>query len=213
MSSTFCAEQNSTAAEQGLVRPEVAEKATEEGVCIVNAPGIPTILAVCPVGCFEANTKILVENDDGTTNERPASQIGMSDRLAALDKNSDLYEPNLISKPLSLVTAGPEEYDLFRFKLSNGRALSVTQYHGMVLSDGRVVFAQDVKLDDAFVSSNGQEVEIVSIDRISTDLNVHNFKLDVDTPEEHVIVAEDVLIGDLYWQAPRSIENYSKMRR
>ncbi len=49
------------------------------------------------------------------------------------------------------------------FMLENDRHFAVTQHHDMVLADGRVVEAQDVKVGDLFVSIDGFTEEILEI--------------------------------------------------
>lgn len=208
-----CRAVNAEAGKRNLVTAQVAEKSSKAGICIINSPYSSEILAVCPQGCFEANTNILVGTNNDTFKEVAAKNVKTTDRLAALDKESSLDAPVLVQKEITKVTNGPEEEKLYRFELDNGRTLAVTRYHGMVLSDGRVVYAEDVALDDQFLDSNGREISIESIDRVATNTDVYNFNLDVATPQEHVMVAEDILIGDIYWQSPASTEAYSKKLR
>lgn len=212
ISGAECKQLNENAVTQNFVDPSVGKQATDAGICIITAPFVG-IASVCPQGCFEASTNILVQGTSGAFQEMLAKDIGKDHRLAALDKDSDLDNPRLVSKDVARLTSGAEKHDLFRFKLDNGRTLQVTEFHGMVLSDGRVMHAEDVQASDTFISRSGEEVGIVSIDRVPTNLDVYNFELDVEKAEEHVIVAEDILIGDLFWQSPKSVESYSKKLR
>src|SRR5690606_25913995 len=110
------------------------------------------------------------------------------------------------SQSIQRMTYGDEESDLYVFSLSNGHALRVTQNHGMVLGDGRVVEARKVIEGDVFVGLDGSDVYVESITREPTDADVYNYFLDVATPQEHVIAAEGVLVGDLAWQSTLASE-------
>lgn len=213
ISPAICGKMNVLALKADLLKKDVADEATKRGICVVSTsmPEInySAITSVCPVGCFEANTKILVTDADDQANEIEAQNVQKSDRLKGLDKESNLAAPSLVSQRLKKITAGPEELPLFRFHLDNGRTLAVTSYHGMVLSDGRVVHAKDVSVNDLFLSKDGNPVSVLDISRAPTELDVFNFELDVADPQEHIMVAEDVLVGDLFWQFPDSVESYA----
>ena len=101
---------------------------------------------------------------------------------------------------------GDEQADLYVFSLSNGHDLRVTQHHGMVLADGRVIEARKVAEGDLFIALDGSEVVVQSIGREPTSADVYNFFLSVETPQEHIIAAEGVLVGDLAWQSTLTSE-------
>lgn len=208
-----CRAMNKKALDADLLKKDVADEANARGICVVSVQipevNVNMIASVCPVGCFEATTNILVSNDGDETQEVQAQDIQPSDRLAGLDKASSLQAPSLVSQSIKRITAGPEELPLFNFQLDNGRSLAVTSYHGMILSDGRVVHAKDVTINDKFLSKDGSLVSVLDISRTRTNLDVFNFELDVTEAEEHVVVAEDVMVGDIFWQFPDSIDNYS----
>jgi hypothetical protein len=159
-----------------------------------------SIFAICKEGCFEANTQLLTLGTNAQRLEKSARDITKEDRLAGLSATSGLTEPILESRTISSIVHGPESIEMFRFTLGNGRSLQVTQHHGMVLDDGRMLEAKDVDIGDHFVDVNGQSVEVKAITRASTTHDVYNFQVDVPSPQEHIVVAEGVLVGDLAWQ-------------
>lgn len=211
ISATACDEMNQLSLKAGLIDKAIADVAASKGVCIISGEimGEGHILAVCPPGCFEANTQILTSNSQGDFSSIAAKDVAESDRLAVLDPSSDLDTPKLGTGTIKRLSAGPEKEALYQFELSNGKSLAVTQYHGMVLHDGRFLPAHDVTTNDAFVDVNGGIVQIESITRRETDDNVYNFELDVSSAEEHVIVAEGIFVGDLFWQSPASVDHRS----
>lgn len=170
------------------------------GYCAVNS-GLGFIAAICPVGCFEENTQLLTQSDRGANAWVAAKTISLDHRLVSLTGDSLLSSPRVSGRSIKRMSVGPEETDLYVFALANRRTLRVTSHHVMVLSDGRVVEAEQVAPGDAFVGVDGHKVGIRSISREPTNADVYNFAVNAATPQEHVIAAEGVLVGDLDWQS------------
>ncbi len=211
---SVCQEHNDRALEAGLLTDSAYCWLVSNGWCAINSEGFPSILSVCPVGCFEENSEILTVDKDGAGAWLAAKMIGMEHELFSLDANALLSSPQLSSRSIERMSVGPEEPPLYVFELSNGRKLRVTSHHAMVLSDGRIVTAEKVASSDSFIGVDGSEVTIESISREATTADVYNFSVDVDTPQEHVIAAEGVLVGDLAWQSTLASEMESiRLRR
>jgi hypothetical protein len=158
------------------------------------------VSALCRCGCFEGSTEVLTSNTEGAVDWKAVSAVERDDRLMSLAEDASLNQPNLEAKPVMARSRGTEKPLLFAFVLDNGHTLKVTQHHGMVLDDGRVVAARDVRVGAKFVGIDGHPVAILSIERESTHDLVYNFQVDAKSNQGHVIAAEGVLVGDLAWQ-------------
>lgn len=158
------------------------------------------ISAVCKCGCFEKNTSILTTEDGRQTQWTPADQIRQDSKLAALDEKSSLSHPRLKAKPIKALTSGSERPALYAFELDNGRILKVTQHHGMLLANGRVVEAHTLSVGSKMLALDGKVVRVIAISRETTDDSVYNFEVDTSYKTGHIIAAEGILIGDLAWQ-------------
>jgi len=158
-----------------------------------------TIGALCKCGCFDPAT-VLSARINGVELDVAAGQIGLQHQLLALQDDATLNALHKDYRPLTTVVKGPEATALYEFSLSNGRTLAVTQHHGMVLSDGRVIAAKDVSSTDQFLSADGDTVAITAIGRRQADADVVNFETQGDSELNHIIVAEGVFVGDLVWQ-------------
>jgi hypothetical protein len=143
----------------------------------------------------------LAQSDKGASHWLAAKDISLDHRLVSLTGDSLLSSPQVSGRSIKRMSVGPEENDLYVFTLANRRTLRVTAHHVMVLSDGRVLEAEKVAQSDAFVGVDGRKVGIRSISREPTSADVYNFAVNADTPQEHVIAAEGVLVGDLDWQS------------
>jgi len=206
LSRALCTENNNRALNNGLVTQDAYDWLQGNGYCAVNIDGVHMIIAICPVGCFEEDTAILSVDEGGAHKWMSAKDVTMATKLLGLNVNALLSSPSLDAQSIQRMTRGDEESDLFVFTLSNGHVLRVTQNHGMVLGDGRVVEARKVLEGDIFVGLDGSDVYIESITREATSADVYNFFLSVSSPQEHIIAAEGVLVGDLAWQSTLASE-------
>lgn len=214
LSRSLCTENNNRALNNGLVTQDAYDWLQDNGFCAVNIDGVHMIVAICPVGCFEEDTLVLSLGADGSEKWVPVKEVTKDVKLFGLNANAVLSSPSLDSRAIERMAYGPEETDLFVFTMSNGSVLRVTQNHGMLLSDGRIVEARKVVEGDLFVELNGSEVAVESITRAPTSADVYNFFLDVETPQEHILAAEGILIGDLAWQSTLASElNSISLRR
>ncbi len=170
---------------------------------VINRHG--QINAICKCGCFEGETQISVRLN-GKELTIAAKDVTRQHQLKALSADATLSALHQEFLPVQTLTAGPEKPELYQFALSNGRKLTVTQHHGMVLSDGRVVAAKDVTADQRFLSANGEVVDIDRIARLPASGEVVNFETSGQDDLNHIIVAEGVLVGDLIWQNQRSAD-------
>jgi hypothetical protein len=165
----------------------------------------PEIGAVCKCGCFDPETLISARLN-GVVLDVAAADITKQHQLLALQSDATRQTLHQDYRGINLITKGPEEAPLYRFVLSNGKQLAVTQHHGMVLNDGRVVAAKDVTTTDQFIAANGDVVAIDAIERVSVETDVVNFETHGDSDLNHIIVAEGVLVGDLVWQNQRAAD-------
>ncbi len=164
-----------------------------------------TIAAICKCGCFDPDTRISARLN-GVVLEVAAGDITQQHQLLALESDATRQALHQDYRDINVITKGPEQTPLYRFVLSNGKQLAVTQHHGMVLNDGRVIAAKDVTTTDQFIAANGDVVAIDAIDRVSIDTDVVNFETHGDSDLNHIIVAEGVLVGDLVWQNQRAAD-------
>jgi hypothetical protein len=180
----------------------------------MGARGRLYVSDICPLGCFDAETKVLASTATGAMSWTPADAVETNMSLFAMADNSSLESVELQARPLQRIVHGWEEPELYIFHLSNWRVLRVTQHHPMVLANGTIVEAAAVHRGASFLDIEGQPIEVLDITREETDKEVFNFWTASDTQEGHVIVAEGVLVGDLQLQNQLGSETQSiELRR
>ncbi|WP_245814714.1 Hint domain-containing protein [Cystobacter ferrugineus] len=159
-----------------------------------------TVDAVCKCGCFEANTLILTQDKLGAPAWIAAKDITKETTLFSLNEQATLSQPTFDTKPILAFTKGEEHPALYVFELDNGHTLKVTQNHGMLLSDGRVVEARTLEAGAEFVALDGATVRVKNLRFEHTKEDVYNFEVESQISAGHIIAAEGVLVGDMAWQ-------------
>lgn len=159
-----------------------------------------TVDAVCKCGCFEASTRILTQDAEGFSAWIAAKDITKETTLFALNETATLSRPSFNTKSILASTKGAEHPALYVFELDNGNTLKVTQNHGMLLSDGRVVEARTLDTGAEFVALDGSRVRVTNLRFEHTQEDVYNFEVESQFSAGHIIAAEGVLVGDMAWQ-------------
>ncbi|MBF0208918.1 MAG: hypothetical protein HQK53_18810 [Oligoflexia bacterium] len=164
----------------------------------------PTMSTWCPCGCFDSSVNVLTANNNGFS-WKPAGQIVIdwkSTKLASLRTDSFLNDFSFNGNKISLVTTGVEKIDLFNIETENGKGLKLTGEHPVLLSNGIMVSAKNLKVGDNLVGIDGDKKAILAIDRSGAGSTVVNFAIEENDGDKsaHIIAAEGVLVGDLVWQ-------------
>lgn len=194
-----CSELNNKARKDGAICEGAKELLEAKGLCAISMDR--ELLSICPEGCFSGDTQIMMSGDDGEgPTEKSARSVERQDALAVLEVGADLAEPRLGSALVDRVVQGPEQPKLFVFGLEDGKNLRVTQEHPMVLDDGSVVRARDVRPGDSFARVDGVSLRVSSVSRQAATEDVYNFETRGEESENHVIVANGVFVGDLRLQ-------------
>jgi hypothetical protein len=168
------------------------------------------IFDFCPKGCFAADTQIASSfAAGGLASYVSASSVAPNSTVLGMTADASLGNPLLAPLSVKRIVLGPEDAELFVFKLANGHTLRVTQHHPMVLDSGEIVQASQVGPKASFVGLDGKSVAVTSITREKPTADVFNFETAGDTQLSHVVVAEGVLVGDLKIQNELSDEETS----
>jgi hypothetical protein len=154
------------------------------------------IKAICKCGCFEANTLISTLEQGNI----PVRNLTTKHSVQTLSEKATLKALLFSEQSIKLTTQGEESVALYVIKLSNGSTLKLTQHHGVLLADGTMTSAKKVTLKDSMLTANGQAVKVVSINREYTDEDVFNFETQGFSKNHHIVIAEDILVGDVVWQ-------------
>ncbi len=119
------------------------------------------------------------------------------------------------SKPLrgSDFIVGPEHKPVIRISALSGAELVVTDIHPILVqrdAETTMIQAKNLEKGDILLSENGNADPVLSLESYQLDPSA-NKVYNVDTrsadPEEHVISANKIKVGDLYWQKRLSEES------
>ena len=167
------------------------------------------LLSWCPCGCFAPDTLINVFSEMGFLERKEMASdlvFGKQDYLVThLSDESSLDSFSYEASPIRLKTHGKEFKKVYVVKPYGKSSITLTERHPVLLSTGVMKQIKDVTLKDMLVLSSGEPVKIEKIERIPFKQEVVNFSLETEKNKEHLIFANDIVVGDQYWQA--SLEN------
>jgi hypothetical protein len=96
------------------------------------------------------------------------------------------------------VVKGPEEKPVLEFTLSNKKKVTVTETHPMLTQRG-LLQAKDVSAGDQFKSQN-QWISVESVKTKKYKDDVYNIVLFGDSFDQHLLISNDIVTGDLFLQ-------------
>ncbi len=121
--------------------------------------------------------------------------------MTHLKESSHLNEFEYGAEKIRLKTFGKELKKIYKIKAEGKDPLLLTEKHPILLSSGVMIQAKDLKETDSLLSVTGDVVSVEKIERMPFKQDVVNFSLDTKNPKEHLIFANDLVVGDQYWQA------------
>ena len=195
----LCRSMTDSAKNQHKCIDEVEHRyAVDHGV-IVSCAG-NKIISACPCSCFDSSTNLLSTDESGNYVWLKVTEFKTGKSVVTLSEDSTVSNLALKNNTTSYKTQGPEAKPIYILATEEGNALKVTGDHGVLLADGRMVAAKDVKINDSFVSLSGPE-KVLKIDRVpASGGEVHNILVDTKVKQEHLVIADGIVVGDLLWQ-------------
>lgn len=158
----------------------------------------------CRCGCFKKGTNVYVSDKNGprwaSVEELPGKEstfkiftLGLRSKLGRLVR--DVFD-------IKATTVGAEKKPLVIITTSSGKVLGITETHGVLLANGYMARASELKPSDVLVNMDGTREHIRSIDRAPTEEMVYNMltSASLDNKPGHLVFAEGLIVGDLYWQ-------------
>lgn len=175
-------------------------------LCDYDFEDLDMLSGWCPCGCFEESVEISVaEKGIGIREEITAKQLRENYKkydVFSLGDDATLDSVYLETRGIKKVTYGVEKPKLVILNMENSKTLKLTEKHGVLLSDGRMIKAIDVKVGDKLVTDNGEFIPVSNITREHTSALVYNFATaEPDSNRvSHTLIAEGFVVGDLVWQ-------------
>lgn len=178
------------------------------GVAPVCDPVEDTLIGFCKCGCFESSTKLLsFDKESAKADWIQASQIfenrGRFDLFTVADSITSVAEVShrTLDNAFEPVIGEKALKSVYTFTTALGK-ISLTEFHAVLLADGRIVAARDVKKTDKLVSYKGEAVAIDDLTFEAREMVPYNVSVNnrSDNPLSHLIYAEGLVIGDLTFQ-------------
>lgn len=200
----LCDVQRQTALGKGCITPAEFDYLTQVG-------GMPTcyshdnsFMAWCPCGCFAPGTAIRVRSPEsgevmpieelvaGVMNRQPVSVV-------SLDESARVNSIALRSLEIRNVSVGPEKSPMVDIRTEKSQ-IALTSLHPVLLADGTIARAESLTPGQSLLSSTGIPEKITSVGRSFHQGLVYNLNVESNVDAEHVVIANGLLMGDLYLQ-------------
>lgn len=131
------------------------------------------------------------------------TQINISEELAVPIESLHVGQPVYMADGRTLrikrIVAGPEAKPVITFEMGAGAKITVTTEHPLVTNKG-LRLAKDIRIGEVLVDVKGNAVTILGIQHSSYQDLVYNFEFDGTRENDHLIIAENIVSGDLYLQ-------------
>jgi hypothetical protein len=166
--------------------------------------GLEMLDGWCSCGCFHPDTYIGVVFSNGEAGYQKASTVAYNRTrydLIHLAEEASLSNFSFAQSPISLSTVGDAYKPLIVIRTEDGVTLKITEKHPVLTSKGQMVQASQLRPADQLVTAKARHVRIVSVDREDYEGPVVNFTTESESQKGHVIFANDIAVGDLYWQS------------
>ena len=173
--------------------------------CVVLPGREPRLIAWSVCGCFHQDTPIAVRGPV----ERTPYYIRAIDLISnprnlhvySLAPKATLKKVELNVNSIGQVTKGFESSPLTVIKKAQGRIIRVTGKHPVLTAHGKMIQAGRLKEGDVIATAIGSSDTIAKISLELTNKPVVNFAVNAKTSQEHIVVANSILVGDLFWQS------------
>ncbi|MBC61833.1 MAG: hypothetical protein CMP11_05190 [Zetaproteobacteria bacterium] len=177
---------------------------------ILKGEGLDMLDGWCPCGCFHPDTliKVITSNNFFPLDIRAKKILENHNKfsLAHLSKDSQIKNFFIDYSPIRLITYGEEKKKMISIRTEDGRTLEITKEHPVFVAPGKMKFAHSLNTNDLLLDISSQEVAIQRIEEKEYYGDVVNFSTDKDSVTEHIIFANNLAVGDQYWQA--SLEDH-----
>lgn len=191
-------------------RFEMKQINKEEMEFLIAKGAVPTMSALnkpigyCFCGCFAPWTRISVSKGANLAVEMLPIIDVWHDRdyiqVVSLADGSTLENLNFKTAKITNMVSGPEAKPLVVIRTGQGKELSVTSEHAILISTGKMITAKEIRKGDFLVTDIGTLDEVSEISRRQIKEDTINLMADGKGLLSHLILAENLVVGDLAWQ-------------
>lgn len=155
--------------------------------------------------CYTPSQRILV---DGAYMGIEDAATAQSKTITTLTPGSTLEEPILGEQSVSAFSWAPVSEDIYVLEGDGGERLEVTGGHPMVLSDGTLSPANELREGDTLAAPDGGMIRLVRVNTYAYEGKVWNVSPRSEEKTANVVVAEGYLAGSLKLQNQAAYESF-----
>jgi hypothetical protein len=153
---------------------------------------------ICPAGCYLGNQFVLFDSKYLPIEEAEANGVKS---LITLTSEASVENLSFQKTPLKQIIKDSVlvEQDFLKIETINGEII-VTPFHPMLKENGYMVAADKLSVGDKLLRASGEADTIVEITRSSHKAYAYNVIADTNELQSKIVVSQDFLTGDLYYQ-------------
>lgn len=179
------------------------------------------VMTFCKCGCFDKSVSILMESkENGSRQWTPVVSLTKDKSKLSLLSLAEEIEPNTDPKikahpSFGLIVGKQRSKNMYTIATTGSRSIKLTSDHPLLTENNRIVLAKDLKVGSKLYTTNGEVDHVAKIIVSNETLDVYN----VETPaslsavSEHLIFANDLIVGDLALQHTYVSEHANKKAR
>lgn len=164
----------------------------------LDADGVPQPRWRCRCGCLAEET-VFEGLTDVTGSEIVAKKAGMVASLDTIDSQATSY------RAINGITYGAEQELAIKITTVGGRTMILSRAHPVVIvnEQGKIVAvkqAETLQRGELLLATDGQSDRIVQLQEQPYTGKMVNFNVQSDSAVNHLLFANELLVGDLAWQ-------------
>jgi hypothetical protein len=128
--------------------------------------------------------------------------------VTTFSSDATMDHPTTSEQAIASFTSAPLSGEIYVLEGDGGERLEVTGGHPMVLADGTMIPARDLREGEALAGADGATVGLVRISRYAYEGDVWNVEPKSEEKAENIVIAEGFLAGSIRFQAQWAYESY-----
>ena len=172
---------------------------------LLRGEGLDMLDGWCACGCFHPQTKLTVIDKYSTEKMEKTIRDILTQKnhlyLVHLNAHATLSDFSKHHSLIRLTTKGEEQRHLIKLTTNTNNMLMVTPTHPILTSTGIMKQARSLLKTDRLLDQDGQVLYIQEIKTIHYQQSVMNLATEAKHNNEHIIFANNIAVGDLFWQA------------
>lgn len=187
---------------------------TSGGTCSIKVPVtmagtyVPGLMMgdICALpDCYKPDQKIQMGGEYVGIDDVASLESRTVTTLAA---EATMENPTTLEQPIASISSASGAQEIYVLEGAEGERIEVTGGHPMVLADGTIRVAKELKEGDTLAGEKGAIIALARIGTYKYDGKVWNIKPESEKKAENIVIAEGFLAGSMRFQEQWAHEKF-----